>query len=96
MEDEPEVVFHEQDHPSEVEMWLEDGVVLMRVGTFGPAVESSPAEARRLGLALHELADHESADHAGDSGLRFGGEAASVRSPRAEGREVAADPAVPG
>ena len=64
MEDELEVVFPEQDYPSDVEIWLEDSVaVLMRVGAFGPTVELSPDEARRLGLALQELADR-----AGDSG----------------------------
>ena len=64
MEDEPDVVLPEQDYPSDVEIWLEDGVVvLMRVGTFGPTVELSPDEARRLGLAFQELADR-----AGDSG----------------------------
>lgn len=58
MEDEPEVVFPEQDYPSDVEIWLEDGVVVrMRAGTFGPTVELSPDEARRLGLAFLELAD---------------------------------------
>jgi hypothetical protein len=61
--DEPEVVFPEQDYPSDVEIWLEDGVVvLMRVGSFGPTVELTPDEARRLGLAFQELADR-----AGDS-----------------------------
>ena len=57
-EDQPEVLFPEQEHPSDVEIWLEEGVVvLMRVGTFGPTVELSPAEARQLGLAFQELAD---------------------------------------
>ena len=64
MEAEPECVFPEQEHPSDIEIWLEDGkVVLMRVGTLGPTVEFSPEEARRLGLAFQELADR-----AGDSG----------------------------
>lgn len=58
MEDEPEVVFPEQDYPSDVEIWLEDRVaVFMRVGSFGPIVDFSPDEARQLGLALLELAD---------------------------------------
>lgn len=55
VEREPEVVFPEQECPSDVENWLEDGgVVLMRVG---PTVESSLEEARMLGLAFVELAD---------------------------------------
>jgi hypothetical protein len=54
---EPEVVFPEQEYPSDVEIWLEDGVVvLMRVGSFGPTVELSPEEALGLGLAFQELA----------------------------------------
>ena len=58
MDREPECVFPDQEHPSDVEIWLEDGVVvLMRVGTFGPTVELSPDEARQLGLAFQELAD---------------------------------------
>ena len=58
MDREPEVVFPEQEYPSDVEIWLEDGVVvLMRVGAFGPTVELSPEEARGLGLAFQELAD---------------------------------------
>ena len=64
MDDEPECVFPDQEHPSDVEIWLEDGViVLMRVGTFGPTLEFSPDEARQLGLAFQELADR-----AADSG----------------------------
>jgi hypothetical protein len=58
VEQEPEVVFPEQEYPSDVEIWLEGrDVVLMRVGSFGPTVELSPEEARGLGLALQELAD---------------------------------------
>ena len=54
----PECVFPDQEHPSDVAIWLEDGVaVVMRVGSFGPSVEFSPDEARRLGLAFLELAD---------------------------------------
>lgn len=69
MEDEPDIVFPQQDYPSDVELWLQDGVlVLMRVGTFGPSVELSPDEGRRLGLALQELAVR-----AGDSGCALAG-----------------------
>jgi hypothetical protein len=51
-------VFPDQEHPSDVEIWLEDGeVVMMRVGSFGPVVELSPDESRQLGLALQELSD---------------------------------------
>ena len=51
------MVFPDQEHPSDVEIWLEDGiVVLMRVGSFGPTLEFSPDEARQLGLAFQELA----------------------------------------
>ena len=58
VDNEPECVFPDQEYPSDVEIWLEDGVVvLMRVGTFGPTVELSPDEARQLGLAFQELAD---------------------------------------
>ena len=58
MADEPHVVFPDQEYPSDVEIWLEDGAaVLMRVGTRGPLVELSPDEARNLGLAFVELAD---------------------------------------
>lgn len=58
VEQEPEVVFPDQEYPSDVEVWLEDGVVvLLQVGSFGPTVELSPDEARGLGLALQELAD---------------------------------------
>lgn len=64
MDHEPDCVFPDQGHPSDVEIWLENGVaVLMRVGTVGPTVEFSPEEARQLGLAFQELADR-----AGDSG----------------------------
>lgn len=57
MADEPDCVFPEQTHPSDVEIWLQDGVtVLMRVGSFGPTVEMCPEEARQLGLAIQELA----------------------------------------
>lgn len=52
-----DVVFPDVEHPSDVELWLEDGViVLMRVGAFGPTVQLSPGESRQLGLALQELA----------------------------------------
>jgi hypothetical protein len=55
---EPDCVFPEQEHPSDVEIWLEGGhTVLMRVGSFGPSVEFSPEEARQLGLAFQKLAD---------------------------------------
>ena len=58
MAGEPECVFPEQEHPSDVEIWLQDGaVVVMRVGSFGPAVDFSLDEARQLGLAFQELAD---------------------------------------
>ena len=58
MADAADCVFPDQEHPSDVELWLEDGVVvLMRVGSFGPTVELASAEARQLGLALQELAD---------------------------------------
>lgn len=57
MADDPECVFPDQEHSSDVEIWLEDGVaVVMRVGSFGPTVEFSPEEARQLGLAFQELA----------------------------------------
>jgi hypothetical protein len=55
---EPEVVFPDQEHASDVEMWLEDGVVVrVRVGSFGPTLEWTPEEARQVGLALQELSD---------------------------------------
>lgn len=58
MNDDPECMLPDQEHPSDVEIWLEDGaVVLMRVGAFGPTVEFTPDEARQLGLAFQELAD---------------------------------------
>ena len=58
MAPEPDVVFPDQEHPSDVEIWLEDGaVVVMRVGSLGPTLEFSPDEARLLGLAFQELAD---------------------------------------
>lgn len=58
MDDEPECVFPDQQHPSDVEIWLEDGVVvLVRVGTFGPTGQFSPDEARQIRLAFQELAD---------------------------------------
>lgn len=58
MAQEPEVAFPEREYPSDVEIWLEDGsVVLMRVGSLGPTVALCPDEARGLGLALQELAD---------------------------------------
>jgi hypothetical protein len=61
---EPNCVFPDQEHPSDVEIWLEDGVaVILRVGSFGPTLEFSPGEARQLGLAFQELADR-----AGDAG----------------------------
>lgn len=58
MDREPEIVFPEQEYPTDVEISREDGeVVLMRVGSFGPTVELSPDEARGRGAALQELAD---------------------------------------
>lgn len=57
MTQEPDCVFAAQEHPSDVEIWLQDGdAVVMRVRSFGPTVEFSPAEARQLGLAFQELA----------------------------------------
>ena len=51
-------------HPSDVEIWLEDGVVvLMRVRSFGPVVELAPDEARQLGWAVQELADTAAPPH---------------------------------
>ncbi len=53
----PDSVFPDQEHPSDVEIWLQDGdTVVMRVGSFGPLVKFSPEEARQLGLAFQELA----------------------------------------
>lgn len=49
-------MFPDQEHPSEVTMWLEDGVVLFRVGSFGTTLEWTAQEAREVGLALPELA----------------------------------------
>lgn len=70
MKDEPEVVFPEQDHPSDVEVWPEDGVmVMMRVGSFGLTVELSSDEARRLGLAFPELAERAAATGHDDDDL---------------------------
>lgn len=49
---EPHCVFPDQEYPSDVEIWLEDGIaVLTRVGSFGPTVELSADGARRLGSA---------------------------------------------
>ncbi len=57
MTQDPGCVFPEQEHPSDVEIWLEDGdTVFMRLGSFGPTVELSPEEARQLGVAFQELA----------------------------------------
>ena len=56
MASEPDVVLPDKEHPTDVEIWLEDHVVVvMRVGSFGPVVESSPEEAQ-LGLAFQDLA----------------------------------------
>ncbi len=54
---EPDEVFPEQEHTSEVTTWLEDGVVLFRVGSFGTTLEWTAQEAREVGLALQELAE---------------------------------------
>ncbi len=54
---EPEVVFPEQEHPSDVEIWLEDSeAVRMRV-SWSLILDWTPQEARAVGLALQELAD---------------------------------------
>jgi hypothetical protein len=61
MAGEPECVFPDQEHSSDVEISLQDGVTaVMRVGSFGPVVEFTPEEARELGLAFQELADRAS------------------------------------
>ena len=63
MAGEADFVFPDQEHPSDVELWLQDGnTVFMRVGSFGPTVELSPEEARQLGLAFRELADRAAAE----------------------------------
>ena len=54
---EPDEVFPDQEHTSEVTMWLEEGVVLFRVGSFGTTLEWTAQEAREVGLALQELAE---------------------------------------
>jgi hypothetical protein len=39
-------VFLEQEHPSDVEIWLQDGgTALMRVGSCGPTIEFSHEDA---------------------------------------------------
>lgn len=43
---EPDAVFPEQEHTSEVTAWSQDGVVLFRVGSFGITLEWSAQEAR--------------------------------------------------
>ena len=58
---EPDEMFPDQEHTSEVTMWLEDGVVLFRVGSFGATLEWTAREAREVGTALQELA--EQAEH---------------------------------
>ena len=50
-------VFPDQEHTSEVTTWLEHGVVLFRVGSFGQTMEWTAQEAREVGLALQELAE---------------------------------------
>lgn len=54
---EPREAFPDQEHTSEVTLWLEDGVVLFRVGSFGTTLEWTATEAREVGLALQELAE---------------------------------------
>ncbi len=53
----PDEVFPDQEHTSEVTMWLEDDVVLFRVGSSGTTLEWTGQEAREVGLALQELAE---------------------------------------
>jgi hypothetical protein len=50
-------VFPDQEHTSEVTIWLEHGVVLFRGGSFGHTLSWTAQEAREVGLALQELAD---------------------------------------
>jgi hypothetical protein len=54
---EPDEVFPDQEHTSEVTTWLEDGVILFRVGSFGTTLEWTGQEAREVGLALLELVE---------------------------------------
>jgi hypothetical protein len=50
-------VFPDQEHTSEVTIWLDQDVVLFQVGSFGTTMEWTPQEAREVGLALQELAE---------------------------------------
>jgi hypothetical protein len=54
---EPLEVFPDKEHTSEVTMWLERGVVLFRVGSFGTTLEWTAQEAREVAVALQELAE---------------------------------------
>ena len=52
---EPACVFLDQEHISEATTWLEDDVVLLRVGSSGTTMAWDAQEARHVGLALQEL-----------------------------------------
>ena len=51
------MVFPEQEHPSDVEIWLEDDVAVRMRVSWSLILDWTPQEAREVGLALQELAD---------------------------------------